>query len=153
MPADVLHQWQRISPLAVLFFIGAFVRNMLTQGLPAVVVTFAAFMSAGAVIRDWTIRGVLLMAQHPLMSKHLDPKIYFADRNAPWQRGSNENLNGLLRQFLPRGEDLSTHGQAELDYIAWLLNTRPRKRFGFKTPQELMETEMDGGIVRVALDS
>jgi IS30 family transposase len=94
-----------------------------------------------------------VMAQHPLMSKHLDLKIYFADRNAPWQRGSSENINGLLRQFLPKGEDLSIHSQAELDNIAWLLNTRPRKRFAFKTPQELMETEMDKGIIRVALDS
>ena len=47
------------------------------------------------------------MAQHPLMSKNLHLKIYFADRNAPWQRGSSENINGLLRQFLPKGEDLS----------------------------------------------
>ena len=93
------------------------------------------------------------MAQHPLMSKHLDLKIYFADRNAPWQRGSSENTNGLLRQFLPKGTDLSIHSQAELDHIAWLLNTRPRKRFGFKTPQDLMEGELEGGIIRVALDS
>jgi len=93
------------------------------------------------------------MAQHPLMSKHLDLVIYFADRNAPWQRGSSENINGLLRQFLPKGEDQSVHCQEQLDYIAWLLNTRPRKRFGFKTPQELMETELNGGIIRVALDS
>ena len=93
------------------------------------------------------------MAQHPLMSKHLNLDIYFADRNAPWQRGSSENINGLLRQFLPKGEDLSTHSQKELDHIAWLLNTRPRKRFDFRTPQELMETELDEGIIRVALDS
>jgi transposase, IS30 family len=93
------------------------------------------------------------MAQHPLMSKHLDLKIYFADRNAPWQRGSSENINGLLRQFLPRGEDLRKYSQAELDHIAWLLNTRPRKRFGFRTPQELMERELNNGIIRVALDS
>jgi len=93
------------------------------------------------------------MAQHPLMSKHLDLKIYFADRNAPWQRGSSENINGLLRQFLPKGEDLSIHSQANLDHIAWLLNTRPRKRFDFKTPQDLMEREMEGGLIRVALDS
>ena len=93
------------------------------------------------------------MAQHPLMSKHLHLKIYFADRNAPWQRGSSENINGLLRQFLPKGEDLSTQSQVALDHIAWLLNTRPRKRFGFKTPQELMERELNGGIIRVALDS
>ena len=62
MPAEGLHQWHRISPLAVFFFIGAFVRNMLTHGLPAVIVAFAAFMSADAVIRDWTIRGLLVMA-------------------------------------------------------------------------------------------
>ena len=93
------------------------------------------------------------MAQHPLMSKNLDLKVYFADRNAPWQRGSSENINGLLRQFLPKGENLKQYDQAELDHIAWLLNTRPRKRFGFKTPQELMEREMDGGLIRVALDS
>jgi IS30 family transposase len=93
------------------------------------------------------------MAQHPLMSKNLDLKIYFADRRAPWQRGSSENINGLLRQFLPKGEDLSIHDQAELDHIAWLLNTRPRKRFDFRTPQELMEREQQGGLIRVALDS
>lgn len=93
------------------------------------------------------------MAQHPLMSKHLDMKIYFADRNAPWQRGSSENINGLLRQFLPKGEDLSIYSQEELDHFAWLLNTRPRKRYGFQTPQEMMEMEIDGGLVSVALDS
>ena len=84
--------------------------------------------------------------------------IYFmpflaADCKAPWQRGSSENINGLLRQFLPKGQDLSTYNQAELDHIAWLLNTRPRKRFGFKTPQDLMERESEGGLIRVALDS
>lgn len=93
------------------------------------------------------------MAEHPLMSKHLDLKIYFADRNAPWQRGSSENVNGLLRQFLPKGEDLSGYSQAELDRIAWLLNTRPRKRFDFESPQRMMEEELEGGLIRVALDS
>lgn len=92
------------------------------------------------------------MAQHPLMTKRLNLKIYFADRNAPWQRGSNENINGLIRQFLPKGEDLSVYTQAELDHIAWLLNTRPRKRYGFKTPQQMVEDELEGGLVRVALD-
>jgi transposase, IS30 family len=93
------------------------------------------------------------MAQHPLMSKNLDLKIYFADCKAPWQRGSSENINGLLRQFLPKGEDLSLYSQEELDHIAWLLNTRPRKRFGFKPPQHMMEQELENGLVRVALDS
>lgn len=93
------------------------------------------------------------MAQHPLMSKNLNLMIYFADRNAPWQRGSSENINGLLRQFLPKGEDLSVYTQAELNQIAWLLNTRPRKRFQFRTPQELMEKEVQNGLINVALDS
>ncbi len=93
------------------------------------------------------------MAEHSLMSKHLDLRIYFADRAAPWQRGSSENINGLIRQFLPKGQDLKIYRQEELDHIAWLLNTRPRKRFGFRTPQELMENEVKDGLIRVALDS
>jgi IS30 family transposase len=87
------------------------------------------------------------------MSKHLDLKIYFADCRAPWQRGSSENIKGLIRQFLPKGEDLSKYDQAELDYIAWLLNNIPRKRYGFRSPLEMIEQELDGGIIRVALDS
>ena len=82
------------------------------------------------------------MSQHPLLSKHLALTIYFADRNAPWQRGSSENVNGLLRQFLPKGQDLSQYTQTELDHIAWLLNTRPRKRFDFESPQSMMESEL-----------
>jgi len=93
------------------------------------------------------------MAQHPLMSKHLNLKIYFADCRAPWQRGSSENINGLIRQFLPKGQDLSVYSQAELDHIAWLLNTRPRKRYKFKPPQHMIENELKGGLVDVALDS
>lgn len=93
------------------------------------------------------------MSQHPIMSKNLEMEIYFADRNAPWQRGSSENINGLIRQFLPKSTDLSVHSQAELNRIAWLLNTRPRKRFEFRSPQTMIETELDGGLIRVALDS
>lgn len=79
------------------------------------------------------------MAQHPMMSKNLDIKIYFADPHAPWQRGSSENINGLLRQYLPKGEDLSQYTQRQLNAIAMKLNTRPRQRFNFYTPQELMD--------------
>lgn len=79
------------------------------------------------------------MAQHKIMSDNLKINIYFADPHTPWQRGSNENANGLLRQYLPKGTDLSLCSQKDLDEIAWLLNTRPRKRFEFKTPQDTME--------------
>ncbi len=87
------------------------------------------------------------MAEHPLMSTELNLDIYFADPHAPWQRGSNENTNGLLRQYFPKGTDLSVHSQEYLNEVAWLLNTRPRKRHKYQTPQKLFDEE----IKRVAL--
>jgi IS30 family transposase len=62
--------------------------------------------------------------------------VYFADPHAPWQRGSNENINGLLRQYLPKGTGLSAWTPAQLRHIADELNDRPRKRFGYHTPRE-----------------
>ena len=93
------------------------------------------------------------MAEHPLMSKHLKMNIYFADPHSPWQRGSNENINGLLRQYFPKGTVLSDYSQRYLNEVAWLLNTRPRKRFGFKAPQELFDEALSNHINPVALDS
>ena len=63
-----------------------------------------------------------------------DVQVYFCDPQSPWQRGSNENTNGLLRQYLPRRNDLSSLTQAKLDAIALRLNTRPRMTLGYKTP-------------------
>jgi transposase, IS30 family len=77
------------------------------------------------------------MAAHQCLTAATGVKIFFADPHSPWQRGLNENTNGLLRQYLPKGSDLSRYSQEELDAIAWKLNTRPRKSLGFRCPAEL----------------
>ena len=78
----------------------------------------------------------LEMAQHKRFSIATDVAVYFCDPQSPWQRGTNENTNGLLRQYFPKGTDLSTFTQAKLNAIALRLNTRPRKTLGFITPAE-----------------
>lgn len=93
------------------------------------------------------------MACHVELAKRLNIDIWFADPYAPWQRGSNENTNGLLRQFLPKGTDLSTVSQTELNDIAKLLNGRPRETLGWDTPEEAMAREFVDFSKRVALDS
>ena len=74
------------------------------------------------------------MASHKDFTVATDVKVYFCDPQSPWQRGSNENTNGLLRQYFPKGTILSTYSQTELDAIARRLNERPRKTLGFLTP-------------------
>lgn len=77
------------------------------------------------------------MADHERLAQRLTIQVFFADPHSPWQRGSNENTNGLLRQYLPKGADLSGYTQRELNTIAHRLNTRPRKCLTFATPLEV----------------
>lgn len=76
------------------------------------------------------------LAEHEAVSESTGVKVFFADPRSPWQRGTNENSNGLTRQYLPKKTDLGTYEQSDLDKIARELNTRPRKCLGFRTPLE-----------------
>ena len=78
------------------------------------------------------------MARHHEISMALDMPVYFCDPHSPWQRGSNENTNGLLRQYFPKGTDLSRHSATHLAGVADELNDRPRQTLGWKSPAQRM---------------
>jgi IS30 family transposase len=88
----------------------------------------------------------LEMAKHKNFTLATDVKVYFCDPQSPWQRGTNENTNLLLRQYFPRGTDLSAHSQAQLDQVSLRLNQRPRKTLGFETPASKLRASVASTI-------
>jgi IS30 family transposase len=91
------------------------------------------------------------MSQHARLRIDTGVQVYFCDPHSPWQRGTNENTNGLLRQYFPKGTDLGLHSAPELTAVAAALNTRPRKTLGWRTPAEALDAVLQSVQARVAM--
>ncbi|NML27825.1 IS30 family transposase, partial [Zoogloea dura] len=93
------------------------------------------------------------MARHEILAKRVKIDVYFADPHSPWQRPTNENTNGLIREYLPKGLDLAPISQGYLNAIARQLNNRPRKCLDFETPAEVFAREIMNFQPSVALQT
>ncbi len=82
------------------------------------------------------------MSQHAQLRIEASVQVFFCDPHSPWQRGTNENTNGLLRQYFPKGTDLSRWSRDEIEAVAAALNARPRKTLGWKTPAEALDEHL-----------
>jgi IS30 family transposase len=85
------------------------------------------------------------LAMHQQITSAIGTGVFFCDAHSPWQRGSNENMNGLLRDYFPKGTDLAVHGVEELARIATEVNQRPRRTLGWRRPTDLFTTELAVG--------
>ena len=96
------------------------------------------------------------MAEQGDLRLDTGPEVYFCDPHSPWQRGSNENTNGLLRQYFPKGTDLGVHGADELAAVASALDGRPRKTLDWRTPAEALDRFLRAGhteaVATIGLD-
>lgn len=93
------------------------------------------------------------MAEHKTLTKNLQIDVYFADPHSPWQRGSNENTNGLLRQYFPKRTDLSGYSQRELNRVADEMNGRPRKTLNYRKPTEVTSTIINHQPLHLELEA
>lgn len=93
------------------------------------------------------------MTEHVLFTKNTKMKVYFCHPASPWERGTNENTNMLIRDFFPKGTDFTNVSRKELKRVQYLLNTRPRKTLNWKTPLEMFNKEILQLSISVALES
>ncbi len=93
------------------------------------------------------------MARHLELAAASGVKIFFAERSSPWQRGANENFNGLARQYFPKGTDLSVHSDVHVAAVVHELNTRPRKGLGYHTPHARFRAETRAGSLAAGVAS